>query len=262
MALGIDIDRIATDEPAHHVHHMRKEEPFRTRLAAPAQHLGRHIDCVAESRIGHDGSAEIAALDIGLGPHIERMPAGVKIDHELDARLFRGPHHGDSIGHRRRKRLLDHHVLACFEHGDRRLAMEMIRGGNRHRFDIAQGNVIELGGPSRGELLSKRPGARFVAIANQLDLPARVGCKRERVIPAPTGTREYGNVQERETRYHMIEEFSLFKKEGDLTLPHIIKIKLSVDSQNGTFLAEWVIKLTQFEFNQKIDPSAFNLSAN
>ena len=63
--------------------------------------------------------------------------------------------------------------------------MEMIRGGNRHRFDIAQGNVIELGGPSRGELLSKRPGARFVAIANQLDLPARVGCKRERVIPAP-----------------------------------------------------------------------------
>ena len=82
----------------------------------------------------------------------------------------------------------------------------------------------------------------------------------ERVIPAPTGTREYGNVQERETRYHMIEEFSLFKKEGDLTLAHIIKIKLSVDSQNGTFLAEWVIKLTQFEFNQKIDPKSFSIT--
>ena len=84
----------------------------------------------------------------------------------------------------------------------------------------------------------------------------------ERVIPAPTGTRSYGNVQERETRYHMVEEFSLFKKEGDLTLPHVYKISLSVDTQNGTFLAEWVIKLTQFEFNQKIDQSAFSINAN
>lgn len=84
----------------------------------------------------------------------------------------------------------------------------------------------------------------------------------ERVIPAPTGTRGYGNVQERETRYHMVEEFSLFKKEGDLTLPHVYKIKLSVDTQNGTFLAEWVIKLTQFEFDQKIDQSAFSLAPN
>ena len=83
----------------------------------------------------------------------------------------------------------------------------------------------------------------------------------ERVIPAPTGTRGYGSVQERETSYHMIEEFSLFKKEGDLTLPHIYKITLTVDAQNGTFLAEWVIKLTQFEFNQKIDPSAFSIGA-
>lgn len=84
----------------------------------------------------------------------------------------------------------------------------------------------------------------------------------EQVIPASTGTRGYGNVQQRETRYLMIEEFSLFKKEGDLILPHVYKISLSVDTQNGTFLAEWVIKLTQFEFNQKIDPNAFSISVN
>ena len=83
----------------------------------------------------------------------------------------------------------------------------------------------------------------------------------ERVIPAPTGTRGYGNVQERETRYYMIEEFSSFKKESDLTLPHVYKITLTVDAQNGTFLAEWLIKLTQFEFNQKIDPNSFSVSA-
>lgn len=84
----------------------------------------------------------------------------------------------------------------------------------------------------------------------------------ERVIPAPMGRVEYTNVQEREGRYRMVEEFSLFKVEGGLMLPHIYTIKLSVDTVNGTFLAEWTIKLTQFEFNQKLDQSAFSVTAN
>lgn len=83
----------------------------------------------------------------------------------------------------------------------------------------------------------------------------------ERVVPAPMGKVEYTNVQEREGRYKMIEEFSLFKPEGELNLPHIYTIKLSVDTVNGTFLAEWTLKLTNFEFNQKIDQAAFNFGA-
>jgi hypothetical protein len=82
----------------------------------------------------------------------------------------------------------------------------------------------------------------------------------DRVVPAPMGRVEYSNVQEREGRYKMVEEFSLFKPESDLNLPHIYTIKLSVDTVNGTFLAEWTIKLTNFEFNQKIDQSAFSVS--
>ena len=84
----------------------------------------------------------------------------------------------------------------------------------------------------------------------------------ERVIAAPTGNRDYANVQEREVRYKMVEEFSDFKKEGELTLPHTYKINLAVDSQNGTFLADWVITLTQFSFNQKIDPHSFSISSD
>src|SRR5262249_26800769 len=53
-----------------------------------------------------------------------------------------------------------------------------------------------------------------------------------------------------------------FKTEGGLNLPHIYTIKLSVDTVNGTFLAEWTMKLTQFDFNQKIDQAAFNIVAN
>ena len=84
----------------------------------------------------------------------------------------------------------------------------------------------------------------------------------ERVIPAQMDTRSYTNVQTRESRYKMTEEFSLFKPEGELTLPHIYTIKLSVDTQGGTFLADWTIKLTQFTFNEKIDPNSFTISAN
>jgi hypothetical protein len=83
----------------------------------------------------------------------------------------------------------------------------------------------------------------------------------ERVIPAQMDTRSYTNVQTRESRYKMTEEFSLFKPEGELTLPHIYTIKLSVDTQRGTFLADWTIKLTQFSFNEKIDPNSFSISA-
>ena len=84
----------------------------------------------------------------------------------------------------------------------------------------------------------------------------------ERTVSAPMGKVEYTNVQERDARYKMVEDFSLFKSEGGLTLPHIYTIKLSIDTVNGTYVAEWTIKLTQFEFNQKIDQSAFNVSAN
>jgi len=84
----------------------------------------------------------------------------------------------------------------------------------------------------------------------------------ERLIPAQMDTRSYTNVLTRESRYKMIEEFSDFKKEGELTLPHVYAIKLSVDTQSGTFLADWTIKLTQFTFNEKIDPASFNISAN
>lgn len=84
----------------------------------------------------------------------------------------------------------------------------------------------------------------------------------ERVVVAQMDTRSMTNVQTRESRYKMIEEFTLFKEEGGLNLPHIYTIKLAIDTQGGTFLAEWTLKLVQFSFNEKIDPASFRISAN
>ena len=83
-----------------------------------------------------------------------------------------------------------------------------------------------------------------------------------RVIPAPTGSRAYANVEERETRYKMVEQFSDFKNESGLNLPHTYKIRLDVDSQSGTFSADWAFNLTRFVFNEPIDPTSFSISAD
>jgi hypothetical protein len=116
--------------------------------------------------------------------------------------------------------------------------------------------LLELKYLSRGNTDLK------VTIFFEPDTFRHVRTEYERTVSAPMGKVEYSNVQERDARYKMIETFSLFKAEGGLMLPHIYTIKVSIDTVNGTYLAEWTIKLTQFEFNQKIDQSAFNVSAN
>jgi len=96
-----------------------------------------------------------------------------------------------------------------------------------------------------------------------LDTFKHVRTEYERTIAGAMGNRSYvtpGNG--RETRFKMVEEFSDFKKEGELDLPHIYKINLITDTDAGTFLTDWIIKLTQFTFNEKIDPNSFSISVN
>ncbi len=83
----------------------------------------------------------------------------------------------------------------------------------------------------------------------------------ERVIAASIGTRSSIDAKERETRYKMVEEFSSFKNEGGLNLPHSYKIMLLVDAPGGNFLADWELTLSRFTFNERIDPHSFTIGA-
>jgi len=82
----------------------------------------------------------------------------------------------------------------------------------------------------------------------------------ERVIAASIGTRSQIDAKEREIRYKMVEEFSNFKTESGLSLPHTYKIALAIDGETGTSLIDWEINLTQFTFNERIDPNSFNIA--
>jgi len=62
------------------------------------------------------------------------------------------------------------------------------------------------------------------------------------------------------TRYELVEEFSDFKTEGSLTLPHTYRLQLTVEGQ-PTVLLGWELNFSQFVFNQPIEASAFNVAA-
>jgi hypothetical protein len=57
----------------------------------------------------------------------------------------------------------------------------------------------------------------------------------------------------------LIEEFSDFKTEGGLTLPHTYKIELSTIDLDTTTLQDWVFTLTRFSFNHPIEDSQFDV---
>jgi hypothetical protein len=83
-----------------------------------------------------------------------------------------------------------------------------------------------------------------------------------RTAMAQMGGRPDDSARQRETRYTVIEEFSDFKKESGLTLPHTYKLQLSINAPGGLSEQEWTINLIRFAFNQKIPPESFNAEAN
>ncbi|HEV7644168.1 MAG TPA: hypothetical protein VGO50_09530 [Pyrinomonadaceae bacterium] len=61
-----------------------------------------------------------------------------------------------------------------------------------------------------------------------------------------------------ETRIKMTEDFSDFREEKGLTLPHSYRILYSATGQRGTSEVEWAFTFATFAFNQKLDDQTFN----
>ncbi len=64
----------------------------------------------------------------------------------------------------------------------------------------------------------------------------------------------------RSSRYLMSEQFSDFRKESGLTLPHLYKILTRVETPQGSQQSEWTLTLTEFRFNQPIESSVFRVN--
>ncbi len=57
--------------------------------------------------------------------------------------------------------------------------------------------------------------------------------------------------------YVLIENFSDFKKAGEMILPHSYTIDYSVEGQGHTFIAKWNVKAGQWDFSRTYDERIF-----
>lgn len=76
----------------------------------------------------------------------------------------------------------------------------------------------------------------------------RIGAVGSSGLPAP-------NQAASNARVEAYEEFSEFKVEGGLNLPHTYKFHLSIQSELRPALVDWVLNLTDFAFNVPFDPA-------
>ncbi|MCP9495233.1 MAG: hypothetical protein MSG64_12375 [Pyrinomonadaceae bacterium MAG19_C2-C3] len=81
----------------------------------------------------------------------------------------------------------------------------------------------------------------------------------EKTIGAGLGSNIDNSVRQSETRFKMVEDFSDFKKEGNLVLPHTYVIQFSVTGNAGATINEWKTNLVQYNFNRPIDMKSFDL---
>jgi hypothetical protein len=72
-----------------------------------------------------------------------------------------------------------------------------------------------------------------------------------RINPSGSGQRA------RDARIKITEEFSNFKNEKGLTLPHTYKLELSVQSETLPTLTDWVFELVNFDLSQTFEAQQF-----
>lgn len=84
----------------------------------------------------------------------------------------------------------------------------------------------------------------------------------EQVIAAQLGATPELSSKQRETRIEMIEEFSEFRNEEGLILPHHYRIVLRREGTNVGSEVEYNLIFGKYSYNQDLDPASFNVLNN
>jgi hypothetical protein len=84
----------------------------------------------------------------------------------------------------------------------------------------------------------------------------------KRVSSAGIGTNPNESAGFNESQIKLEENFSDFKTVNGLTMPHSYSILYSITGQRGTTEMEWSLNLSEFAFNQNLDPKTFDGEEN
>ncbi len=79
-----------------------------------------------------------------------------------------------------------------------------------------------------------------------------------RVISSVQGSTPDSSAQQREQKQTLIEDFSNYKKESDMNLPHSYRVYLLLEGAAGTREYEYKAEFSEFFFNQPLDPGSFS----
>ena len=83
----------------------------------------------------------------------------------------------------------------------------------------------------------------------------------EQVFSPPAVSRPEDAARQKETRFRLTEEFSDYRKEGGVSLPHTYRLQFTVDAPNNPVVQDWVVSLNQFLFNKDLDAKQFDVNA-
>jgi hypothetical protein len=83
----------------------------------------------------------------------------------------------------------------------------------------------------------------------------------EQSVSAGIGRTDKESAGLKGSTYKIVEEFSDFKKESGLMLPHTYKLRYTTDDANGVKQFDWELTLAQFAFNRKIPAESFDVEA-
>jgi hypothetical protein len=78
---------------------------------------------------------------------------------------------------------------------------------------------------------------------------------------APTVTNPDKAARQKGTRFKITEDFSDFRREGAVVLPHTYKLQFTIETESQPLLQDWVVTLSQFVLNKTLDAKQFDLTA-
>ncbi len=123
--------------------------------------------------------------------------------------------------------------------------------------------IKKVGGKKLHELEynPKKGSDMSVSLFFEPDTFRHVRTEYKRSIAARQGATVDNSAEQSETRYTLTEDFSDFKEENKLVLPHTYKMYMEILTGNGTISYEWLMNLQKFNFNQPINDKEFKVDS-
>ena len=134
---------------------------------------------------------------------------------------------------------------------------------DNEEFRVKYGGMEKIDGKQVYELKfePKKGSDMKISLFFDSDNFQHVRTEYRRVINANMGTTVDNSARQSEKRYKLVEEFSNFKVENNLTLPHTYKMEMEIIAGNGSTIYGWEMDLQQFSFNQPIDDKEFRVDS-